>query len=286
MIKFALIGAAGYIAPRHMQAIKEVGGELVAALDPHDSVGILDSYFPDCLYFKEPERFDRFLSKHPVDYVSICSPNYLHDSHALMAMRNGADVICEKPLVCNERNLDNLAEWEVKTGAKVNAILQCRLHPEAIKAKERITIDKTYSCEISYQTPRGPWYDFSWKQDIEKSGGLPTNIGVHLFDLCHWFFGATHKVNWAKVSKHLAFGRVTFELGFAEWQLSIRDGNRDRSFFIQDNTDGCWNVNLTNGFTDLHTESYRKILAGEGFGIEDARPAIRIVEWIRNANQY
>ena len=182
MTKFALIGAAGYVAPRHMKAIKDVGGELVAALDPHDSVGILDSYFPDCLYFRETERFDRWLSKHPVDYVSIASPNYLHDSHCLMAMRNGADVICEKPLCNYERNIDNLAEWELKTGKKVNVILQCRLHPAAVGMKSK-TSTGFYPVNVNYRTPRGQWYGRSWKSDVEKSGGLPTNIGVHLFDL-------------------------------------------------------------------------------------------------------
>ena len=279
MTKFALIGAAGYVAPRHMKAIKDVGGELVAALDPHDSVGILDSYFPDCLYFRETERFDRWLSKHPVDYVSIASPNYLHDSHCLMAMRNSADVICEKPLCNYERNIDNLAEWELKTGKKVNVILQCRLHPAAVGMKSKTS---TGFCpvNVNYRTPRGNWYLRSWKGDIEKSGGLPTNIGVHLFDLCGWLFGdlkdngGIEKTTVVKPDE--ASGSFELERAVVSWHLSTKQGPPARIFNV-----GSDSIDLTTGFTDLHTESYRNILSGKGFGIEDARPSIRIVEKIR-----
>lgn len=280
MTKFALIGAAGYVAPRHMQAIKDVGGELVAALDPHDSVGILDRHFPNCLYFREPERFDRWLSKHMVDYVSVCSPNYLHDSHCLMAIRNGADVICEKPLCNYERNIDNLAEWEIKTGKKVNVILQCRLHPEATRIKPKVA-EGFYAVNVNYRTPRGSWYLHSWKGDAEKSGGLPTNIGVHLFDLCGWLFGALKEnggiEHTTRVLSDEAWGSFEMERAIVSWDLSTKQGPPARIFNV-----GSDSIDLTTGFTDLHTRSYENILAGNGFGIEDARPAIRIVEKIRN----
>ncbi len=285
MIKFALIGAAGYVAPRHIQAIKDVGGELVAALDPHDSVGILDKYFPGCQYFREPERFDRWLSKNQVDYVSVCSPNYLHDSHCLMAMRNGADVICEKPLTCNERNLDNLAEWEEKTGRKVNVVLQCRLHPEAVKAK-RVLLDTSYYVQVDYCTPRGDWYLSSWKGDIEKSGGLPTNIGIHLFDMCLWLFGPSLKLSEITYSfdKKTSHGYFRTEKAEVEWGLSIEPGKPPKRSFVVKHGLISKEIDLSNGFTDLHTELYYKTIAGYGFGIEDIRPATRIVEAIRNAS--
>lgn len=274
-LRFALIGAAGYVAPKHMQAIKDIGGQLVAVLDPHDSVGILDRYFPECLYFREPERFDRFLSKNPVDYVSICSPNYLHDCHSLMAMRNGADVICEKPLVCNERNLDNLSEWEQKTGSRVNAILQCRLHPCAIAAKRNLR-DPSF-VTVDYRTPRGPWYQQSWKGDVSKSGGLTTNIGIHLFDLCGWLFGQWNTFELDLYRPDHCRGRISYESADVEWDLSTIQGNPKRVFQIDRAS-----LDLTTGFADLHTESYKEIIAGRGFGIEDARPAIRLVEAMRN----
>ncbi len=286
MIKFALIGAAGYVAPRHIQAIKDVGGELVAALDPHDSVGILDKYFPGCQYFREPERFDRWLSKNQVDYVSVCSPNYLHDSHCLMAMRNGADVICEKPLTCNERNLDNLLEWEEKTGKKVNVVLQCRLHPEALKAKRSLG-GGFYDVHVEYCTPRGEWYLNSWKGDVEKSGGLPTNIGIHLFDLCLWLFGEFKYFDEAGVGPQRATGGFQTQRAHVLYLLSIQRLEAEycsRMFRITSDKGFRLDLNLTNGFTELHTELYKKTLAGEGFGIEDIRPATRIVEAIRNAS--
>ena len=278
-MKYALIGAAGYIAPRHMQAIKDTGGDLVAVLDPHDSVGILDSYFPECQYFRETERFDRWLSKNPVDCVSVCSPNYLHDSHCLMAMRNGADVICEKPLTCHERNLDNLAEWEVRTGKKVNVVLQCRLHPEVIKFKEGFVPDAT-SVLIDYRTPRGVWYSESWKGDIQKSGGIATNIGVHLFDLSLWLFGPLQKISNFGMSKYESFGEMVCDGAVAEWYLSIKQCRPRRIFKITDHKETM--INFTNGFTNLHTKTYEHILEGIGFGIEDIRPATRLVEAIRD----
>jgi len=199
-----------------------------------------------------------------------------------MALRNGCDVICEKPLTCNERNLDNLAEWEQRTGKKVSAILQCRLHPEAVKVKKLLEREEFYTIKVDYRTSRGQWYDFSWKSDISKSGGLPTNIGVHLFDLCCWFFGEGTAVA-SDVLEHRATGRVWFDTANLHWLLSIENGTRCRKFYIS----GICNhfeIDLTTGFTDLHTKSYQEILAGRGFGIEDARPAIRIVEAIRNAS--
>jgi UDP-N-acetyl-2-amino-2-deoxyglucuronate dehydrogenase len=281
MYKFAIIGAAGYVAPRHMQAIRDIGGDIVAVLDPCDSVGVLDKYSMDCLYFREPERFDRWLSKNHVDYVVVCSPNYLHDSHCLMAMRSGADVICEKPVVLNERNLDNLLEWELKTSKKVNVILQCRLHHAAIDAKEKYGSRNGFSyINVEYNTPRGLWYRYSWKGDIEKSGGLITNIGIHLFDLCVWIFGAHKKECKYKVeiSNHnQSVGHVHLEAAIVNWDLSTLNAPSKRIFFI----DG-FSVDLTSGFTELHNESYKKIISGEGFSLEDARPSIRLVEALRN----
>ncbi|MCK9597392.1 MAG: Gfo/Idh/MocA family oxidoreductase [Sphaerochaeta sp.] len=274
--RFALIGAAGYIAPRHMQAIMDVGGSLVAAVDPHDSVGILDQYFPDCLYFREPERFDRHLSKNPVDYVVVCSPNYLHDAHCLMGLRNGADVICEKPLVCNERNLDNLQEWEQMTGRSIYPILQCRLHPEAIRAKAIIR-EMNY-CHIEYLTPRGEWYLQSWKGDIQKSGGVMTNIGIHLFDLCLWLFKPWIRWELSDCSDNVASGSISTFDAEIQWQLSVsKHVKPQRVFKINKES-----IDLTTGFADLHTESYRRILTGQGFNTEDARPAIRLVEIMRD----
>ena len=279
MTTYALIGAAGYIAPRHMQAIRETGGELVAALDPHDSVGILDRYAPGCAYFREPERFDRHLSRHPVDYVVICSPNYLHDAHCRLALRTGADAICEKPLVLHERNLDELSRVEEQTGKRVWTVLQCRLHPEAVAAKEGIQDDRWYSVEVNYQTPRGPWYSYSWKGDEAKSGGVTENIGIHLFDLVSWLFGPASAISQAHAWPHLAYGRFNTDRATVHWRLSINGGDRSRVFDIDGEP-----LDLTKGFEDLHTEVHRRILAGQGCGIEDIRPATRIVEAIRNAN--
>lgn len=275
-MRFALIGAAGYVAPRHMRAIKDVGGELVACLDPHDSVGILDSLAPGCLYFREPERFERWLLKYPVHYVVVASPNYLHDSHSIMGMRAGADVICEKPLVCNERNLDQLLEIEQQTGKRVWNVLQCRLHPAAIRAKESVPWSGTIA-NVDYVTPRGPWYSYSWKGDVAKSGGLATNIGVHLFDLCGWLFGVHEGTAVNGRSPTSISGRSFFAKGEVNWHLATV-GEKRRLFKF-----GSTEINLVDGFEDLHAETYRRVLAGNGFGIEDARQAIKIVEGIRNA---
>ena len=276
--KFAIIGAAGYVAPRHMKAINSVGGELVAALDPHDSVGILDSVAPGCLYFREPERFERWLLKNPVDYVSICSPNYLHDSHCIMAMRAGANVICEKPLVLREKNIDMLHKIQDNTGKKVNVVLQCRLHKDAIEVKRKMS-GKFASATVEYITPRGPWYAYSWKGDVEKSGGLATNIGIHLFDLCVWLFGKKDGCCVGKMTKDYGSGFVEFEKGAVKWVLSTV-GEKKREFNF---TSGRkpYSINLVSGFDDLHNETYRKIISGDGFGIEDIREATKITEAIR-----
>ena len=295
-MKFAMTGAAGYVAPRHMAAIKAVGGNLVAVLDPHDSVGILDKDWPRCLYFREPERFDRYLSKHPVDYLVVCSPNYLHDSHCLMGLRSGAHVICEKPLVLREDNLENLSFWESETARRINVILQCRLHPASVAAKTRIASERQkmglelgYSVDVDYQAPRGAWYDFSWKGDQAKSGGILSNIGIHLFDLCCWFFGDNPGGYNDPLTRKLmrlgpqraAYGSLNFQRAKVKWRLSTALGEPKREFVITSIHSESFNVDLTNGFSDLHTKSYVEILACRGWGIEDIRPATRLVENLR-----
>ena len=280
--RFVLIGAAGYVAPRHMRAIKEVGGELVAAYDPHDSVGVLDSYHPECRYFSEFERFDRYVQKilsggGVIDYAAICSPNYLHDAHCRWAMRIGADAICEKPIVLHERNLDELQRVEEETGRRVWAILQLRHHPAVVRFKERMD-DGLCVCRIQYHTPRGRWYAHTWKGDERKSGGVVTNIGIHLFDLCGYLFGGMWSVSLTECDEQSVVGAVEFNEGGVRFDLSIAGGvNRVRRFEIDGQV-----LDLSKGFEDLHTESYREIVGGKGWGIDDARPAIRLVETIRD----
>lgn len=296
MKNFALIGAAGYIAPRHMKAIKETGNNLVAALDKHDNVGILDSYFPNADFFTEFERFDRHLDKlkrkgQHVDYVSICSPNYLHDSHIRFALKHGADAICEKPLVLNPWNVDALEEIEKETGKKVNTVLQLRLHPSIIALREKIKNgppDKTYDVDLRYITSRGNWYHSSWKGDVSKSGGIATNIGIHFFDMLIWIFGKT-KQNVVKLhSLDTAEGYLEMEKARVHWLLSInyesipdhikQSGKRTfRSLTIENEE-----IEFSEGFTDLHTVSYKEILKGNGFGIAAAKQSIELVHEIRN----
>jgi len=296
MKNFTLIGAAGYIAPRHMKAIKDTGNKLIAALDKHDSVGILDSYFPEADFFTEFERFDRHLEKQKrkgvkIDYVSVCSPNYLHDSHIRFGLRIGADVICEKPIVLNPWNIDALAEIEKETGNRIFTILQLRLHPAIIALKEKIAAgpkNKKYQVELDYITSRGHWYYASWKGDIEKSGGIATNIGVHFFDMLMWIFGDTKEVVVIQHSKDTATGILELENASVKWNLSIDPKNLPAE--IQEagkRTYRTLKINgeafeFSDGFTELHTKSYENILAGKGFPLMETRKAIELVHKIRN----
>ena len=286
MKRYAMIGAAGYIAPRHMKAIKDTGGELVCALDPYDGVGVIDSYFPDADFFTEPERFDRHLDKlkrqgNPVDYVTICSPNYLHDAHIRMALRNGCDAICEKPLVLNARNLESLETIEQETGKKVYTILQLRLH-KVIKALKEDLSGGMHEVDLEYVTRRGKWYDYSWKGDKEKSGGVATNIGVHFFDMLGYLFGEIKRVELYQNFDRRMAGYLEFERARVGWMLSIdhNDLPKGKTMHRHMTIDGK-QIDFTDGFTDLHTESYQKILSGEGFTMQDAKQAIQITEILR-----
>lgn len=299
MKNFALIGAAGYIAPRHLMAIKDTGNVLLAAVDKHDNVGIMDSYFPDASFFTEFERFDRHVSKlkyengSQMDYVSICTPNYLHDAHIRFALRQEADAICEKPLVLNPWNIDALSNIENETGKKIYNILQLRVHPSIIALKEKIDkgpADKIYDIDLTYLTSRGNWYYTSWKGDVTKSGGIATNIGVHFFDMLSWIFGDL-KGNTVHINTHdRSAGFLEFEKARVRWFLSINydvlpedikeKGQRTyRSIQIEGEE-----LEFSGGFTDLHTVSYQEILAGRGYGLEAPRQAIEIVHEVRNAD--
>ncbi|HAF28037.1 MAG TPA: oxidoreductase [Bacteroidales bacterium] len=296
MKNFALIGAAGYIAIRHLKAIKETNNILLAALDKFDSVGQIDSYFPDADFFVEFERFDRHIDKlkrkgTKVDYVSICSPNYLHDSHIRFALRQGADAICEKPLVLNPWNVEALQEIEKETGKKVYNVLQLRLHPSIIALKQEIENgpkDKVYDVDLTYITSRGNWYFTSWKGDEEKSGGVATNIGVHFYDMLSWIFGNV-KQNIVHISeKNKAAGYLELERARVRWFLSVDfedvpkeirlKGQRTfRSISVEGKE-----IEFSGGFTDLHTQTYQSILNGNGYGLDHAKKAIDIVHSIRN----
>lgn len=297
MKNFALIGAAGYIAPRHMKAIKDTSNNLVAALDRNDSVGIIDSHFPKADFFVEFERFDRHLEKlkrggKAIDYVSICSPNYLHDSHIRFGLRHGADVICEKPIVLNPWNIEALEALSRETGQSIYNILQLRLHPSVIALKEKVDkapAGKVFDIDLAYLTSRGHWYYTSWKGDVTKSGGIATNIGVHFYDMLQWIFGEL-KENTVHIHTHdRAAGYLEFTKARVRWFLSInydtipqhvRDtGARTyRSLTIEGEE-----FEFSGGFTELHTKSYQHILAGAGFEISEARKAIEIVHEIRHA---
>ena len=288
---FALIGAAGFVAPRHIQAIHDTGNNLVAALDPHDSVGRLDKYFPDCAFFTEVERFDRHLEKlkrhgNGVDYVSVCSPNYLHDAHCRLAMRVGADVICEKPAVINSWNLDQLIEIEKETNRKVNVVLQLRLYPELIKLKEKFkSSDKLHKVKINYVTPRGFWYYESWKGNETKSGGILVNIGIHLFDLVTWLFGDVKDSYVEKNNVDKVSGVLTLKKASVDWALSLDRLDLPESSEVSHRLitiDGK-PLQFDNVFTSLHTEVYKNVLSGGGFGLEDARAAIDCVSDIRKS---
>lgn len=295
---FGLIGVAGYIAVRHLRAIKDTGNNLLASLDKFDCVGLLDSYFPGSDFFVEFERFDRHFDKlkrtgTKIDYVSICSPNYLHDSHIRFALRHHADAICEKPIVLNPWNVDALQEIENETGHKIYTILQLRLHPRIIELREKIKKgpkNKIYDIDLSYITSRGNWYSISWKGDLQKSGGVATNIGIHFFDMLGWIFGDTERIIVHVSQPNKAAGYLELENARVRWFLSIdyndlpeaakESGKRMfRSITVEGEE-----IEFSEGFGDLHTVSYREILDGKGFGLNDARQSVITAFTIRNSN--
>ena len=295
MKNYVIIGVGGYIAPRHMKAIKDTGGNLLAALDKHDSVGIMDSYFPDAAFFIEFERFDRHVEKlrrdgTKIDYVVVCSPNYLHDAHIRFGLRIGADVICEKPIVLNPWNIDALLEIEKETNKSVFSILQLRLHPAIIALKEKVAAadaSKKYEIDLKYFTSRGNWYHTSWKGEVQKSGGIATNIGVHFFDMLMWIFG-TPKTNEVKNQNDTtASGFLELEKANVNWLLSIdinqlpqQAKDEGKKTYRTLTIDGE-SFEFSEGFTELHTESYKQILSGNGFPLIETRNAIQLVHDIR-----
>lgn len=293
MTSFALIGAAGYVAPRHMKAIKAIGGDLKVAFDPNDSVGVIDSHFPDASFFVEFERFDRFVDKlrrrgEKIDYMSICSPNYLHDAHCRFALRSDADAICEKPLVLNPWNIDGLAEIQKDTGRRISTILQLRLHP-AIKAlREKIAASNPndIAVDLTYITSRGRWYHSSWKGDEPKSGGVATNIGVHLFDMLTFVFGPAQRNTVHLRQRERAAGYLECGRARVRWFLSVdrndlpQDVAKEKSTYRSILLNGE-EIEFSDGFADLHTRSYEEILAGRGFGLDDVRQSVEIVSNFR-----
>jgi UDP-N-acetyl-2-amino-2-deoxyglucuronate dehydrogenase len=298
MKNFALIGASGYIAPRHMRAVKETNNNLVCSLDPFDSVGIIDSYFPNCDFFTEFERFDRHIdmlrrenSSKAIDYVSICSPNYLHDSHIRFALRSGANAICEKPIVLNEWNIEGLMDFEKNHGKNVYTILQLRLHKTIQDLKKKILIEKSknkYDVDLSYITSRGNWYKYSWKGDINKSGGIATNIGVHFFDMLYYIFGNVENIVLHHSSENKASGFIEYENARVRWFLSldsndipteIRDQGQRTFRSIKINNE---ELEFSSGFTELHTEAYNEIIKGNGFSLKENISAISTVSQLRN----
>ncbi len=299
-MNFALVGAAGYIAPRHLRAMKDVGGNLLAATDPHDSVGRLDGFGFDVRYFPEIERFDRFLYKARrgpeegrVQCVSVCTPNYLHDAHIRMALRNDADALCEKPLVINPWNLDALEELEAETGHRVYTVLQLRVHPALVELKQRLETEAAggsavrHQVELTYITGRGPWYDVSWKSSEQRSGGVAVNIGIHFFDLLLWLFGPCSRHQLHVSEPRRMAGLLELERADVLWYLSVNHSDLpfpavpgERSTYRGLAVDGV-EVEFSEGFTDLHTRVYERTLAGQGFSIADARPSIELVYRIR-----
>lgn len=290
-----MLGVAGFVAPRHLHAIAASGGDLVAASDPNDSVGILDSHFPKCNFFTEFERFDRHLDKikradQGIDFLSVCSPNYLHDAHVRYGLRLGADVICEKPLVLNPWNLDALADLETETGRRVFTILQLRHHQVISDLRKRIGESgrTDFEVDLTYITSRGSWYHTSWKGDEDKSGGVATNIGVHFFDMLNFVFGKSQASEVHLRERGRMAGFMEFERARVRWFLSVDAGDLPSSLKSEQRTyrsitiDGQ-ELEFSEGFTDLHTLSYQEILAGRGFGIEDVRPSIEIVSQLRTA---
>lgn len=299
MKNFAITGVAGYIANRHLRAIKDTGNRLVAAVDPSDSVGILDSYFPDVSFFTEIERFDRHLEKlkrngetERVHYLSICSPNHLHDAHIRLALRIGAHAICEKPLVLKPWNLDALQRLEEETQCRVYTILQLRLHPVLIELKQKLDFkpQKKYNVDLTYITSRGKWYDYSWKGDQEKSGGIGTNIGIHFFDMLVWLFGKVIVSQVHLRENRRMSGFIELEKANVRWFLSIDRNDLPKTIteagkptYRSIQLDGQ-EIQFSEGFTELHTKSYEKILNSEGFGIDDARAAVSLAHLIRDAH--
>lgn len=295
MKKFALIGASGYIAPRHLRAIKDTGNELVVAMDINDSVGIMDSYFPEAEFFTEFEDFSAFvedqqLNGEKLDYVAICSPNYLHAPHMKYALKNGIDVICEKPLVLSSEDLNVLKQYEELYGAKVNSILQLRLHPSIIALKEKVALappDKVFDVDLTYMTSRGKWYLKSWKGFDQKSGGVATNVGVHFYDMLHFVFGDLKHNEVHFKNEKTASGYLEYERARVRWFLSIDAKNlpenavQGEKMTYRSITIGDEELEFSGGFTDLHTQSYQNILQGNGYGVDENRVAIETVEQIR-----
>ncbi len=291
MKRFAIIGVAGYVAPRHLQAIKETGNVLIAAMDISDSVGILDSYFPETAFFTEFERFERYLTKlknkgQGIDYLVVCTPNYLHDAHVRFGLRLGADVICEKPLVLNPHNLEAIEKAEKGSGRKVYTIMQLRLLPVLTELKKNLEESNSHhQVKLKYITPRGNWYQYSWKGNISKSGGLGTNIGIHLFDLLIWLFGGIKGVRLIQNDTNRMSGLLELERASVDWLLSIDDEDLpDKEFksyrhLEVDNK----RIEFDNGFTHLHTKSYEEILAGRGFDTAEVKQSIELVSRLRNS---
>ncbi len=299
MKNFVLIGAGGYIAPRHMKAIKDTGNNLIAAIDKHDSVGILDSYFPKADFFTEHERLDRHLDKlqrqgTSIDYITVCTPNHLHDAHIRYGLKLGAHVICEKPIVLNPWNIDSLLEVEKETGKNVYTILQLRLHPAIQELKAKVVAankQEKYKINLHYITSRGHWYHTSWKGDLSKSGGVATNIGVHFFDMLTWIFGNLQNLHVTEHTEQTAAGVLELEHATVNWTVSIDESklptgyvdSGKRTYRILDIDGDAFE--FSEGFTELHTECYKHILSGNGFPLSDTRTAIEIVSKIRNSNK-
>lgn len=292
-LNFAIIGVGGYVAPRHLAAIKSLHGNVVAALDPHDSVGILDQYFPSSAFFTEFERFDRHIERlkregTPIHYLCICSPNYLHDAHIRFGIRIGAQVICEKPLTLNPWNLDALNDLSKKGQIKINTILQLRLHPEALRLKEYCdSLEEKVEVDLSYITPRGKWYYASWKGDESKSGGITTNIGIHLFDLLLWLFGSVKEVELYRRDHDCASGYLEFNKARVKWFLStnseyLKDQEKKRTYRVLRIANEKFDFSY--GFEKLHEKSYQQILNNQGFDCDDARPAIELCSKLRTMN--
>ena len=294
---FGIIGVAGYIAVRHLHAIKETGNNLLASLDKFDSVGRIDNYFPESDFFVEFERFDRHFDKlkrtgTKIDYVGICSPNYLHDSHIRFALRHQAEAICEKPIVLNPWNIDALQEIENETGRNIYTVLQLRLHPKLLELKEKIKNGpkgKVYDVDLSYITSRGNWYSISWKGDIQKSGGVATNIGIHFFDMLSWIFGNVKNIIVHISEPHKAAGYLELENARVRWFLSIDYNDipdkiraKGKRTFRSITVNGE-EIEFSEGFADLHTVTYKEILAGRGFGLKEARQSVETAYTIRNS---